>query len=237
MIDFKKQVLLVVAPHPDDEVLGCAGLMKKVKNNGGKVYVLFLTNGTTHEFSKNGVTTQQEREKEINAVSTLLQIDGWKIAFPGDKYHLSLDTVPQKEIIHQIEKGSTISLETIQPTMIATTYKSDYNQDHRACFEAVIAATRPAPPASKPFQPIVFAYEFTANLTWSLSSSLTPNMLVSLTDEELETKIQAMQLYESQVRDKNHTRSLEHIKNLARLRGAGAGVPYAEAFQTLRIVL
>ena len=91
--------LLVIAPHPDDEVIGCGGLIQKVKKAGGKVYVIFLTNGTTNDFSKNGPSTENERDEEIKKVSKFLDFDDYHIAFEGNDFHLKLDTIGQKKIM------------------------------------------------------------------------------------------------------------------------------------------
>ena len=75
MTSLIKQRLLIIAPHPDDEVIGCAGLIQKVKNNGGKVFVLFLTVGDTKDFSKKGISSLNDRKKEIKKVSSFLKYD------------------------------------------------------------------------------------------------------------------------------------------------------------------
>src|SRR4051812_37714177 len=130
MLDLRKQKLLVVAPHPDDEILGCGGLIKKIKDAGGKVYVLFLTVGTTADYSRSGKSTDEERIQEIENVAKYLDFDGFEIAFPGNEYHLRLDTLPQKDVIGAIEKNTSVSIDVIKPTIIATTHPNDYNQDH-----------------------------------------------------------------------------------------------------------
>jgi len=110
--------LLVIAPHPDDEVIGCGGLIQKVKKAGGKVYVIFLTNGTTNDFSKNGPSTENERDEEIKKVSKFLDFDDYHIAFEGNDFHLKLDTIGQKKIMDMIERESPISIEKIKPTIV-----------------------------------------------------------------------------------------------------------------------
>lgn len=236
MILLKNQRLLIIAPHPDDEVLGCGGFIKRVKDTGGKVFVLFMTVGTTEEFSDKGVSTQNERIKEIEKVAAYLKFDRWDIAFPGNQYHLSLDNVPQKNLIVSIEKKSKVSIETVKPTIIFTPQISDYNQDHRAVTDAVFAATRPAPTNSKHQPKIVLGYE-SVPAEWSARSPRSPNFFIKLKASDLKAKIEALKLYGSQVRSKNHLRSPQTLKTLAHLRGAQSGANRAEAFYCYRMVM
>src|SRR3990170_7478769 len=143
-----RETLLIVAAHPDDEVLGCGGLISRIKEEGGKVFVLFLTNGTTEDFSAKGTSTQEEREKEIEEVVKFFKYEDYRIAFPGNKYHLKLDSLPQKDIMAEIERGP-ISLEEVDPSIVAFPSLDDYNQDHRIVALAAFASCRPAPNINK----------------------------------------------------------------------------------------
>ena len=156
MIDFKNQRLLVIAPHSDDEVLGCGGLIHRIKAAGGKVYVLFLTLGTTRDYSPSGISTSQMRMQEIIKVMAYLKVDGFDIAFKGAKYHLKLDGIPNLELINIIEKKSKVAIDRVRPNIITTSQLSDYNQDHRSANLATLASTRPSPHDLKPFVPLVY---------------------------------------------------------------------------------
>ena len=131
----KNQKLLIVSPHPDDEAIGCGGTIAKVKQEGGKVYVLFLTVGSTKDFSKIGKSTLFQREREVKHVAAFLQFDDYHIAFPGDKYHLKLDIIGQHRLMDVIERESSVSIENIKPTMVAFPSFASYNQDHRNTYE------------------------------------------------------------------------------------------------------
>lgn len=236
MLKLKEQVLLIIAPHPDDEVLGCGGLIKRIKDEGGKVYVLFMTVGNTTDFSKKGSSTFIQRVTEIEKVAKLLKYDDYTIAFPGDSYHLKLDKLSQLEIISVIEKGP-LSITTLKPSIIATPQPSDYNQDHRVCAQAVLAATRPAPNQYKPLPPLILGYEFSPTAIWSVSEINTPNFFFPLTEEQLSFKVRAMNLYSSQKRAGAHSRSRRVIKSLAYLRGSQCGENAAEAFFSYRTLI
>lgn len=234
----RNKTLLIIAPHLDDEILGCGGLIKRIKDLGGKVFVIFLTNGTTTEFKTiPGITREQERLKETSKVARYLHYDGWRIAFPGNDYHLKLDTLPQKTIIAELEQGKDISIESIKPQIIATTQMSDYNQDHRACASAVITAARPSPYNSKNTIEAVLGYEFTATIASGIEPYLTRNLFITLSKSDLSAKLNAMELYSSQIRPGAHTRSLDNMENLAKLRGAMCGTRYAEAYHIYRMTV
>lgn len=236
MLNIDRQTLLVMAPHPDDEVLGCGGLIKRIKDNGGKVYVVFLTVGNTKDYSKSGSSTIQERIKEIEKVAKFLKYDDYKIVFPGDEFHLKLDQMPKKDLISEIENGQRISLNKIKPTIVATPQHHDYNQDHSACSQAVLAATRPLSDELKPLQRTVLGYESVPTADW-WDTPHNVNFFVQLSDSDLEAKLTALKIYQSQVRNGNHPRSLKSMKNLANLRGMQSGNGVAEAFYCYRHIV
>src|SRR3990167_4538917 len=124
--NLKDETLLIVSPHPDDEVLGCGGLIKKIKDQDGKVFVLFITVGDTQEYSKKGVSNGHERISEIEKVAKFLKYDDYQILFEGNTFHLRLDSIPQIELVSKIEE----SLNRIRPTIVAMPQSQDYNQDH-----------------------------------------------------------------------------------------------------------
>jgi len=237
MLDLRKQILFIVAPHPDDEVLGCGGLIKKIKDAGGKVYVLFMTVGNTNDYSQKGFSSANERIKEIEKVASFLQYDDYAIAFQGNDFHLKLDQIPQKDIINQIENGTKISLNKIKPTIVATPYHSDFNQDHRSATQAVFAATRPAPDDQKPLQKTILGFESVITADWWDTTPRHMNMFISLNDKDLSVKILSLKLYQSQIRNGAHTRSPSAIKNLAHFRGIQSGTTAAEAYHSYRVII
>ena len=235
MLSFKDKKVLIIAPHPDDEVIGCGGLISKIKEGGGKVYVLFLTNGDTNDFSKAGKSTIKERNGEIEKVAKFLKYDDYDIAFKGNLYHLRLDKVAQIEIISKIERGSRMSLEKLRPSLVLFPHPESYNQDHRAAASATFTACRPASPNSK-FQPrTILSYEFPGDF-WSLGVSALFNFFVELTNGHLENKLKALSLYKSQVRSHPNPRSFDALHSLATLRGAQSGCGIAEAFLSHKFV-
>lgn len=235
MISLSQQRLLVIAPHADDEVLGCGGLIHKIKKAGGQVFVLFLTNGDTKDFSKKGTSSVSERMQEIENVAAFLQFDAYHIGFTGNEYHLKLDAHGQQKVIHLIERDSPVSIEKVKPTMIAFPSLYSYNQDHQLAARATHAALRPVESETKHFIPIVLAYEMPAD-QWSLHNQTPPNFLVRLSREEMDAKINAMNLYASQTRPFPNLRSSESIEAMGRVRGALSSHEFAEAYLSYRFI-
>ena len=233
MGELNKQRLLIIAAHPDDEILGCGGLISKIKEAGGKVHVLFLTNGTTKDFSDKGVSTAEERLEEIKKVAKYFSYDDYKIVFLGNDYHLRLDTLAKKDLMDEIERGP-ISLETINPTIVAFPSLDDYNQDHKVAAGAAFASCRPAPGKTKKTPKIIVSYEHPTG-GWGLSSGKYPNFYVSLSGKNLNEKVEALKLYKSQVREAPHPRSLEVVESLAKYRGGLCGSNQAEAYHLHRM--
>ena len=235
MLDLAKQKLLVIAPHPDDEVVGCGGLIKRIKDEGGKVYVLYLTVGDTKDFSKKGMSFGKEREREIESVARFLKFDDYHLAFKGNDYHLKLDILGQKRLMDMIERESSVALEKIKPTVVAFPSTRTYNQDHRIASFAAHAAIRPADGRVKHFVKLVLGYEEPSD-SWTMQERMEPNFFIKLTEKSLDAKIKAMNLYRSQARIGYNTRSKQTLQSLAYLRGSQSGTKIAEAFVSYRVI-
>lgn len=236
MINLKNQRLLVIAPHPDDEVIGCAGLIQKVKEQKGKVFVLFLTVADTKDFSPKGYSSLEIRKNEIDKVSKLLKFDKYDIALEGKDFHLKLDIFGQERLMNLIERESSLSLEKINPTMVVFPSFTSYNQDHRVTALAVHAALRPSEKNTKHFVPCVLSFEEPAD-SWNTSSQNTPTIFIPLTRKDISIKLEAMKLYRSQMRAFPNMRSIKTLETLAVLRGSMIGQAYAEAYTNYRLMI
>jgi LmbE family N-acetylglucosaminyl deacetylase len=232
-IDWSGERVLVVAPHPDDEVIGCGGVISRVKRAGGEVHVQFMTVGDTADFSAAGWSTAAERQAEIEQVTSHLGLDSYHVAFPGSAHHLRLDAGPRHELITMIERDSPLSLTALAPTAVFLPHWTSYNQDHRTTAEAVITALRPGDAAVKHQPAIVLAYEEVAD-GWTAGPLSVPDVFVTLSEADLDHKLKALSLYGSQAREHPSTRSDFALRGLAAVRGAQTGVALAEAFHCLR---
>lgn len=236
MFTFEKQTLLVIAPHPDDEVLGCAGLIQKVKKNHGKVFVQFLTIGKTQDFSQKGASDENERTAEIDAVAKFLQFDAYNIGFTGNDYHLKLDAHGQQLVMQLIERESPISIQKVKPSIVAFPSMYSYNQDHQLAARAAHSALRPAETANKHLVPLILAYEMPLD-NWSMHHQNVPNFYVPLSKKEAKNKCKSMEYYTSQMRPHPNPRSLESIEALARIRGTMCGADFAEGYFCYRMIV
>lgn len=233
MIDLGAHRLLVLAPHPDDEVIGCGGLIAKAKDRGGEVHVQFMTVGDTRDASAQGFSSAEERDAEVARVAALLGFDGWETVLRGSEFHLRLDDAPQAWLIDAIEHGGVTSIQAVERTLVALPDPTSSNQDHRAVAEAALSALRPGDQRLRPQPQGVLVYEQVAD-QWNTGVHATPNLGVELEPDHLAAKLEAMRTYKSQTRDHPSTRSVEALEAMAAFRGAQFGCAHAEAFQILR---
>lgn len=237
MLNLAEQRLLILAPHLDDEVLGCGGLIRRVKQAGGQVFVLFITVGTTQDFSQAGVSSADRRRAEMEEAAAYFDYDGYHLAFPGEEHHLRMDAMPRRELVHAIERGSEISLEALRPTMLLIPDAHDYNQDHWAVHEAAIVATRPAAPEYKVCQPHISSYELPYSGWARGGPAPQPSLHIALSDADLDAKLEALSLYRSQLKTECGPLSLHGVRTLAAQRGLQCGVRWAESYHVQRLVV
>jgi LmbE family N-acetylglucosaminyl deacetylase len=217
--------VLVVAAHPDDEVLGMGGTIARHRANGDLVKVLFLADGVGSRQNAGG----EHRERRREAAQQACQVLGAKIyafeTFPDNAF----DSVPSLSIVRAVEQAKL----AIEPDLIYTHHGGDLNVDHRVTARAVMTAFRPQP---RETYTEICAFEVGSSTEWShsaLTSSFSPDCFVDIT-AYLETKLQAYQCYTEEVRQDPHVRSLESVNITACYRGRQVGVHAAEAFMTLK---
>jgi LmbE family N-acetylglucosaminyl deacetylase len=225
------KTLLVLAPHPDDEILGCGGLMAKVKSLGGKVFVIMFAVGNVKQIG--GESRTDARTKEVEKVMGHMKVDGYEIVYMDDDIHLKLDVLPRKDLIDIIESTSKHSINKINPDIITIPSLACQNQDHEAVFHAAFTACRPRVKDGLNNAVTALVYEQVDNL-WT-SRGFKPNFYVDISDY-LNTKIKALSLYASQMREEPNLRSIENVKRLSELRGSEICVEAAEAFECYRFI-
>jgi LmbE family N-acetylglucosaminyl deacetylase len=223
--------VLVVAPHADDEAMGCAGLLAKLAERGCETHVIYMAVDGFHHYGLDRLTTYEERVREIEAVTDLLGCS-YEIAY-GDRGLIEkLDTLPQRELVDLFEGA----LNEHRPELLLLPYGVDYDQDHVATFRAAFAAARPIAEAfGKWLVPHVFTYEMT-KINWAADPLPRPVAYCDVS-AHLGTKFEAIKRYATQFRPSPHIRSLESVEALAVVRGKEIGVEYAEAFGVLRTVV
>lgn len=210
--------------------------MARIKDLGGKVFVIAVSSGDLHHYSEEApFVTKETRGEEFKAAMEYLGVDDFEILYPDTERHERLDVLPRREMIEQFEQGARLSMEKIEPTIVALPAIS-YNQDHEAVFRAGFTACRPAPPPRKGVPPIVLAYDNTA-LFWSMErEKFHPNFYVDISDY-VERKTKALSLHRSQRKGPLHHASLENVEYTARARGREISCEAAEGYMCLRFAL
>jgi len=213
--------VMVLAPHADDEVLGAGGLLSRLVREQGEALVVYgnFPTDTRMREAMNGLAVLADFEERIDYDF-----------LPFENMDCELDKLPLKRIITEIEDR----VQRFRPDLVIMPEPGGFNQDHRAISEAALAALRPNGGTFNFRPPMVAVYEEPSDY-WTLETEQHhPILYVTLTDEDLERKCQAMRAHISQDRPHPSERGVEAIKALAVLRGAQAGVPLAEAFEVRR---
>lgn len=217
--------ILVIAPHPDDEVLGCGGIIKKFTIKGDKVYVLIVTRGRPGKYSEAGII--KVRNEALHAHETLGVAETRFLDFHAP----DLDMVPLADISDAI-------LRIIIEFKIYTVFlphRGDIHHDHRIVFNAGLVASRPV---NDYCVKRIFSYETLSETEWAAPFSdetFVPTYYVDISDE-IDYKKKAFSSFKSQIKQFPAARSLENIEALAKFRGATVGMERAEAFMVIRII-
>jgi len=216
--------LLIVAAHPDDEVLGCGGTIAKLADKGAIVHVAFLADGV---FSRVGAQATQQLELmgRRDAALKACKILGVKSVSFGDFPDNRMDSIALLDITQAVESLVTKH----QPDTVFTHHAGDVNVDHRRLHEAVVTACRPQ--QGHPVKTLL-CFEVASSTEWQLSGSapaFTPNWFVDISTT-LDRKLAALEAYAEELRSWPHPRSRQGVEHLAHWRGATVGVDAAEAF-------
>lgn len=215
---------LIIAAHPDDEVLGCGGTIAKLANEGVLVHIAFLADGV---FSRE--SGKKDQQEELNdrraAAQQACDILGVKTVSFDDFPDNKMDAVPLLNIVKAVEE----LISKHQPDTLFTHHCGDVNIDHRRIHEAVVAACRPqnGHPVKK-----LYAFEVASSTEWQLPHSgpvFLPNYFVDISNT-LDQKLAALDFYAKELRPWPHPRSRKSVEHLAHWRGATMGVEAAEAF-------
>lgn len=237
-VDWRRQRTLVIAPHPDDEVIGCGGLISRIKREGGEVHVMYMAVDTIDEYSAAGRSTSQQKLAELDRVAQYLAFDSFTVVDVDKGSTLRLDGVDRARLVDLLERrlAGRPSIPELEPTVVLAPEITSYNQDHEAITRAVLTALRPGQPARRHQPALVLTYEQVADF-WSGAAvpAAQRNVFVELTADDVDTKLAALGMYASQSRPHPHTRSEEALSGLAAVRGAQSGYAWAEAFHCLRL--
>ena len=221
--------ILIIAAHPDDEVLGCGGIVARLNKEGYEITTLILGEGVssrddTRDIKKRGksILELKEEAKRANAILGVKEV--FFHDFPDNRF----DTIPFLDIVKIIEKIKN----QIKPDIIFTHYEKDLNIDHQITYKAVITATRPL---EEETVKEIYSFEIPSSTEWSYPLSFSPNMFYDIS-ETIDVKIKALKEYKSELKKYPYPRSLEGVELTAKNWGMKVGLNYAEAFKTVRII-
>lgn len=215
--------VLIVAPHSDDEVLGCGGVMARHAAGGDDVHVLVVTRGTPEMYPPE---QEEQTRQELHAAHAILGVSSVHfLDFPAPK----LDTIPG----HQLADAIGRIIRSLYPSIIYLPHRGDIHSDHRAVYQATLVAARPINdcPVRK-----LLCYETLSETEWAApfgDDAFIPTVFVDITDY-LDQKLKAMTCYHSELKQPPHPRSLQAIEVLAKMRGATVSLPAVEAFMLVR---
>lgn len=216
--------ILVIAPHPDDETLGCGGTILKHKTAGDAVHWLILTSiQEQYSFAADVVETRQQ---EIKTVSSMYGFDDiYDLDFPTMK----LDEIPFSELIGSISGV----VGKVEPDIVYLPFKSDVHTDHQAAFKAAYSCTKSFRYPSIKKIVMMETLSETEFAPSTKEDSFVPNMFVDITGF-IDSKIEIMKHYKTEIGQYPFPRSERNIRALATFRGATAGCEYAESFMILK---
>lgn len=225
--------ILIVAAHPDDDILGCGGMLAKYSMSSVDFRVIYIGEGTTCRFNNKDINSERAK-KEIAARNEygvkalqLLNIDSYNFYnLPCGRF----DQVPLIEIGKIIEK----EINEFKPDSIFTHSLNDTHIDHARTFQAALQATRPR---AQNFISKLYSFEVLSSSEWKFVDAFKPNYFISLREEDVKLKIKALEQYNTEIKNFPFPRSKEGILISAKYRGMQAGTLYAEAYRVIREIV
>lgn len=217
-------IILVVAAHPDDELLGPGATLCKHVELGDTIHALILGQGALSRDAL-GTADVQALLQQSQRAAAIIGIHTIRFAqFPDNAF----DTVSLLEITKHVEK----TIDTLRPDIVYTHHEYDLNIDHRRTFEAVLTACRPC---NGNAPKTIFTFETLSSTEWQSKDQkqFHPTTYVDV-EKTLDYKLQALACYTSEMRSYPHPRSPEGVRLLAGFRGLECGLRVAEAFHLVR---
>jgi len=213
--------VLVIAAHPDDELLGCGGTVALHTQAGDSVVSVIACEGESLRY---GAGKVGQAEHMRLAAETLGVRDVRLLGFPDQR----LDTITLTDLIHPLEQ----IVREVRPSIVYGQHGGDVNRDHELLFKALLVATRP----TESFIETVYAFDTASSTEWSYPRSFVADTWIDIS-ATLERKLAAMACYQSEVRPYPHPRSLEALRHRAKAWGNQSCLDAAEVFMTVRRIV
>lgn len=222
--------ILVIAAHPDDEVLGMGGTIAKLTQAGNEVYVLIVTDGSSSQYRDSDELSKiiEDKKLETKACADVL---GVKKVFYGELPDMKLDCTPHIAINQVIEK----TIDEVQPQFVYTHFWGDVNMDHQCVYKSTLVAVRPV---MGQVVKELYCYRVPSSTEWTPCKADTmymPNVFVDI-EKESEIKYEAFSKYTTELREYPHPRSIRYLRESDKTVGLRVGLFCAEEFVLLRKV-
>lgn len=231
-----RKSILVVAAHPDDEILGCGGTMARLSSEGFRVHILIMGEGMT---SRDGWNAQAKgrssailsklHSQSIKASKLVKAKQVTVLNFPDNRF----DTVAILELVKAVE----IKKKEVNPHIIFTHHANDLNIDHRLTFQAVMTACRPM---KEERVREIYSFEVPSSTEWQSQTSnqtFRPTAYVGLKRKHVYAKLCAMKAYSTEIRSYPHPRSIRALRAYCEWRGSNVGMEFAESFEVVRRII
>lgn len=220
--------ILVIAAHPDDEVLGMGGTIAKLTQAGNEVYVLIVTDGSSSQYRDSDELSKiiEDKKLETKACADVL---GVKKVFYGELPDMKLDCTPHIAINQVIEK----TIDEVQPQFVYTHFWGDVNMDHQCVYKSTLVAVRPV---MGQVVKELYCYRVPSSTEWTPNKADTmfmPNVFVDI-EKESEIKYEAFSKYTTELREYPHPRSIRYLRESDKTVGLRVGLFCAEEFVLLR---
>lgn len=225
---------MIVAAHPDDELLGLGASMHKlIKEENVTTHVVILGEGITSRSDVRDVEEWKDvLEKHHQNMYSAAKIIGYHSVKSYNFSDNRFDSHALLDIVKVVEHEK----ENFQPDIILTHHGGDLNIDHQLTFQAVMTATRPM---QEECVKAVITFETSSATEWQATCdprTFTPNLFMEISEEDLQAKIDAMAAYQYEIREFPHPRSAEALRIMAQYRGYTVGKRLAEVFQIIRMI-
>jgi N-acetylglucosamine malate deacetylase 1 len=223
---YASRTCLIIAAHPDDEILGVGGTAARHVRNGGRVEVLIVAEGAT---SRTASRDTAASAGELDALRSAARLAAAELGTQPPRFLGLPDNRLDSLDLLDLVKAIDAVVHEVQPDVVYTHHAGDLNIDHGLVQRAVLTACRPLPSSTIR---AIYGFETVSSTEWGRGEAFVPSRYVAVRDE-MPAKMAALRHYKDEMRPFPNARSLEAVEALARVRGAQAGVMAAEAFTVL----
>lgn len=225
-----KKKILIICSHPDDEILGCGGIIAKNIEIGNKVSVIFTHEGSSARHNNyKSFKAKKDIKNRIQMAKRASKYLNYNIL----NFHSNINLQNEKNVKLKLVKSIIKDINKYKPDTIFTHHSDDLNSDHSFTFNAVINACRPS---SNFLVKELILFEVASSTDWSYLNQkvqFVPNLFIDI-EKYFMKKIKALQFYNNEMRNFPNSRSYRGLEYLAKYRGGQVGIEMCEAFKIIR---